>query len=420
MTAVITAVVVFALPLGVAARLLLVSQEMGELQTAALVTAARTDTARLATGDQVEAPAADNITVEILDAHRRASARGALISRDALLERALHGRPAQGREGDRFVAVVPLVAGEVVVGAVRASSPTAALGEQVLLIWAGMALAALVAALLAWAVSRRQVRILVGPVERLAMAARALGGGVFTPVGQRSGLAEVDSVADALDETAGRLDALLTRERAFSAHASHQLRTPLAGLELVLEEALVSRAGDPWAVMAEALTVSRRMEGTIEDVLRFTRPDGRPRAAERPLTMRQLATDIGHRWHGDLARSGRTLTVPVEPPDEAVATSASTASVRQIIDVLIANALHHGQGPVEVRLRRVATHLAVDVEDRGTVGTDPLAASTDPSRDGPSGTGLGLPLARQMAAAENGRLTLTSMAPTTFTLLLPG
>lgn len=430
MTAVVTAVLVFAIPLAVAARLLLVSTEFGELQRAALTTAARVDATSLGGGDPVEAPAIAGIAVRVVVAGQPAPTAGAGRP-DPLVQRALVGDPGQGRQGGQLVATVPLVQGEQVRGVVRASSSANAVWARTAAVWAAIAGVAVLAALFARAATRRQVRLLVAPVEQLAVDARSLGSPGPGLAGRRSGLPEIDAVAEALQETGSRLQDLLGRERAFAAHASHQLRTPLTGLELVLEEALSDRSTDPWSAMDEALAVARRLETTVEDVLRFTRPDTRTGTSGALLTTTgittmgitttgitagRIADGVGERWRGELARSGRPFSASTDRPDTS--TTASPASVRQLLDVLVDNALRHGRGGVEVVVRDLSGHLAVDVADDGAVDGSRIRAILAGGAAEPHGLGLGL--ARQMVEAEGGRLLLSSERPTTFTALLPG
>jgi signal transduction histidine kinase len=92
--------------------------------------------------------------------------------------------------------------------------------------------------------------------------------------------------------------------------------------------------------------------------------------------------------------------------------------VREILDVLLANATEHGRGPVTVTVRPAGPWLHVTVHDEGP-GVDGAVEEIFTRRSG-SGRGIGLALARSLAHAERGRLALTEPGPgPTFTLTLP-
>jgi signal transduction histidine kinase len=97
---------------------------------------------------------------------------------------------------------------------------------------------------------------------------------------------------------------------------------------------------------------------------------------------------------------------------------ASESAVRQVVDVLLDNAVVHGTGAVGLVVRDAGTTLAIDVTDEG--GGPPDADEVFRSRGGGSpGHGIGLALARALAEAEGGRLVLSRARPPVFSLLLP-
>jgi signal transduction histidine kinase len=85
--------------------------------------------------------------------------------------------------------------------------------------------------------------------------------------------------------------------------------------------------------------------------------------------------------------------------------------------VLLANALAHGAGAVTVEARRAGAWAFVDVADEGAGFADPQRAFERRSGDG---HGIGLALARALAHAEGGRLSITRAGPEpVLTLALP-
>ncbi|HEV7864665.1 MAG TPA: HAMP domain-containing protein, partial [Acidimicrobiia bacterium] len=178
---------------------------------------------------------------------------------DEEVSAALRGDVRSGRESGALVVAVPLTSDEKVFAAIRATVPQRTVNARVHRTW--LAMAALAAAALATAgtLAWRQARRLSRPVQALADAAARLGDGDFSVRAAASGVAEVDAAADALNATAGRIGELVARERAFSADASHQLRTPLTRVRLRLESSLATPAADQAEVIGAAL-------GDIDDL----------------------------------------------------------------------------------------------------------------------------------------------------------
>src|SRR3712207_3290832 len=327
---------------------------------------------------------------------------------------ALDGDAETGTVGDLLVAAVPIAHSDEVIGAVAVTTPSTVL-RDVTVIWAAMAGLAAAAVTVAWLVGRRQARRLPRPLKDLEESARRLGDGDFTVRTRRGGIEEIDAVGAALDATAARLDDLLAGERAFSADVSHQLRTPLAGLRLRLEAAAERTDPETGAAIAASLLDADRLEAIIDELLALARA-GQVGSAG-PVDLGALLGELSAEWGARLALHGRDLQVEVDPG--APEARASTAAIRQVLRVLVDNATTHGRGTVTLAVREASGAVAVDVADQGPGVQDPDGTLFTRRADRRDGHGIGLALARRLAEAEQGRLTLSRAAPPVFTLLLP-
>lgn len=384
-----------------------------ELQRAAERTTAGLSIKPGRDGEDIELPKVrSDLRVAVYDPHgARVAGRGPKAA-DEVTSRAKRIAES-GVIGDERVLADPVLINEEKVAVVRVAEPAAEATQRVRRAVLVLVVFDLIAIGVAAAVGSLVAARLARPVRRLRDDAVRLGEGDFAVNPLDSGIREIDETSVALSETAGRLEEMLARERAFSANASHQLRTPLAALRLSVETELMDPRPDTERVLDEALTQIDRLEETVTTLLAVARD--RPPQRDR-LDVGRLVLKIHNRWDPAFASSARTLRCRREGTDDV---HVSLAVLDQILDVLVSNAVEHGTGNVTVTLRASgAGGLVVEVTDAGSIDRDPsgLFVRRDPDA---SGHGVGLSLARSLAEAEGGRLVLASGSPTTFRLVLP-
>jgi len=328
---------------------------------------------------------------------------------DAVVD-ALAAQRVVTSSADGIVVATPITDdAERIQGVLRLSAGSQETNQRTRMVWAAMAASALTALGAAWFLARRLARQLAAPIEQLADRADALIEGIDREELPRSGIDEIDHLADALHASSSRVADALARERRFSADVSHQLRTPLAAIRLKLEAAGPDRGAD--ALAASALADLDRIDATVDQLVALAR-SATPAAS--PASIAPLLDGVARRWGDVLGPLGRTLVVDIDADLPAVV--ASPNSIDQILDVLVDNAVHHGSGDVTITTRQHPGGVVVDVADEGALldhDSDDLFRRRD--RDG---HGIGLSLARALAEAEDARLRLTSRHPTTFSLFL--
>ena len=409
----VLAILLFALPLAILIAKYLIDDERAELIHAADLTALSA-TAELARGHPpVALPATgSDLTLGFYDADGTRVLGAGPPTADQDTRAALTGaRVTDGDPGADFTVDVPVNDDGHISGAVRASTPRTEAWTRIIAAWLSMAglggvtLAAIVL------LARRQATRLAAPLEGLSVFAADIGRGRLVP-SPPTGVAEIDDVAASLSEAAHRVERTLARERAFSADASHQLRTPLAGLRLQLESALEGSPAQLRPACIAAVSATDRLERTITDLLALSRdvPSGR-----QELSLDALFDDLRNDHRRPLAVDGRQLDVLM--PSDVPCVAASEPAVRQTLSVLLDNARQHGRGTVTLVARDAGRAVAVDVTDEGRVRTEgQMFVRRSPTA---TGTGIGLALARSLVEADGGRLVLSRRSPTTFTVLLP-
>ncbi|HEV7622942.1 MAG TPA: HAMP domain-containing sensor histidine kinase [Amnibacterium sp.] len=411
MVAVVIALAVFVLPLGLGATALLGAAAGQETERVALEAAFRIGPTFTA-GDPVELPPSSDATVGLYSpSGSRVSGAGPARLENASL-RALSGVIVQTDAVGSTVAAVPVTANEGIIGVVRASRTNTAAAASAGVWVALLGIAAVIVAGSAL-LARRAAAQLADPVERLAGTAREMGEGRLLVPARSSGIEEVDAAHAALVDAGARIADLVGREQRIASNASHQLRTPLAGLRVGLELALADPGADQATVLAGALAQVDRLDATIDGLIALARTPGSAHGSCDPVPV--LEERVAH-WRTLFERVRRDLALSVDGDRRIVA--APPIAIATTLDVLLENALRHGTGRVEVVARLQDGVVAVEVIDGG-----PYRGPDDPFPDGASGdggSGLGLGLARRTAQDFGGRLLLAETAPRTrFELLVP-
>jgi signal transduction histidine kinase len=283
--------------------------------------------------------------------------------------------------------------------------PSAAIAAGALVIAAGLAMA--------------QARRLARPTENLARAADRIGSGDARPVGRRYGIAELDRIADGLDSSVQRVTDFISADQDFAVDASHQLRTPLTALSMRLEE-MIEAADDPAAVREEgaaALAQTDRLTQVVSQLLGRARrsPSGAPTLASISEIVSQQVLE----WEPAYRAAGRRIEVQsVEGAD--LRAYVSVGGVSQVIATLLDNALVHGGGTVTIRTSQTPRSVVIEVKDEGKgVPADLVHRIFERNVSGAGGTGLGLALAKSVAASDGGQLVLVRPRPATFAVIFP-
>ena len=265
----------------------------------------------------------------------------------------------------------------------------------------------------AYLLAKRAIR----PITEITKAAETIRAGDLS---QRiTGIAtqdEIQELADTFNTMLHRLQASFTRERQFTADASHELRTPVAVISACAEELQKDLPqGEAVEPVAAIQRESARMHKILSQLLLLTRGyEGRYHLEREVFPLREVVASVMEELAETAAASRIRLFNQV--PEE-VSLYADQSLTTQLLINLIGNSIRYGRerGKVVVRASLAQTQCTTfTVSDDGIgIQEDQLPHiferfyRADPARDR-SGFGLGLSIVQWIVSLHNGQITVHS------------
>ena len=240
---------------------------------------------------------------------------------------------------------------------------------------------------------------------------------------------EVGRLATTFDAMLTRLDESFERERRFTADASHELRTPVAAIQVIVGTTLENprSPADYEQALTDIAEEADRLRAVSEDLLLLARSDRRQLVSPERVDLALLLRDVTESMR-PLAEE-KDLTLTFEASEPLTLQGDSDSLIRLFINLLDNAIKYTEQGTVMVTTWRAAdVQLCVAIVDTG-VGISPDHVPhiferfyrVEASRS-TRGAGLGLTIAQDIARAHGGLIRVESSvgAGTTFTVVLPG
>lgn len=254
-------------------------------------------------------------------------------------------------------------------------------------------------------------RSVAKPVEAISKATRRMAAGELSArvEGQgRRAPEELTQLANDFDAMAERIEALVAHDRSVLQDLSHELRSPLARLHLILDLAQRSTPEEAARYFLQAEQEIGRLDHMTGEMLALSRLEGGiPGVNREPVDMAALLRESVRR--AELEAAARHITLNLLDGASAVV-SGNELLLERALDNLIANAIKFSPegGRVELKAQKVGAHVDVSVRDNGPGVPEaelgslfrPLFRGSNASRA--DGHGLGLAIVQRVVKAHGG------------------
>jgi len=320
----------------------------------------------------------------------------------------------------------------VIQGVLLYSSPVKDMMQRLSSLQSRMILYFLLAAVAAMVIALVFSRLLTKPLAALTRSIQRMGRGDFSVRVPVKGSSEIRRLSETFNTMSEKLEMLDTSRNQFVSNASHELKTPLATMKILLEGIIYQPDMDP-EMRTEFLTdINReidRLNSIISDLLTLVSMDSKAMRLKRTtFSLAQVVSDTARLLMPVAERNHQELKIVLNDKCEMY---ADCPKLTQVCYNLMENALKYTQegGSIRVRLIRSGRDAVLTVSDNGPgIPKEDQTHIFDRfyrvdkarSRD-TGGTGLGLSIVHQMVLMHGGSISVESEEGhgSTFTVELP-
>ncbi len=273
----------------------------------------------------------------------------------------------------------------------------------------------LLSAAMSWWVGQSLAR----PIQQLNASALRIAAGALNERIHMNSNDEIGQLGDSFNFMVERLNTLITAQRSFVSNAAHELRAPLMSLSLRIEAMRDETLPDDQkqVYLREAADELNRMSEMVTSLLILARLDeAKHRVSNEPFDIGLLLSDIARHWRIQAQQDG--LNLHTEIPDNLPTPRISSGDLRTVLDNLLSNARKYTPAGGEIYLSAACESglLRLEVRDTGEGFLPEEKANlferfyrATRSRERiVSGTGLGLPIVREILEQYDATVTASS------------
>ena len=315
----------------------------------------------------------------------------------------------------------PIADGPHFIGYVQLSEPASRLQGAINRRWNTLGLGVAGLTVIALAASFWLSTSLIRPLGRLRDSALRLSQGDLAHRITNHNTDEIGEVAQAFNQMAERVTAMIEEQRAFASNTSHELRTPLTTMRLRTEalrhdHSLDDAEREQYIVEIDDELI--RLSGLIEDLILLSRFDARrAELGDARIDLQRFAHAMHHSLVSQAEEKNISFVLNVEL-DQPIQITASLNHLTILFRNLLDNAFKYtpAGGSVTWRISSDASEALFTIQDDGQgISDDDLPHlferfyRADKARSrAVTGIGLGLPLAQSIVQSYGGQIAMTS------------